>query len=524
VDINDESVEIAKLSLWLRTAQRGRKLTTLNNNIKCGNSLIDDPEVAGEKAFNWQQEFPQVFEKGGFDVVIGNPPYVDIKALEPELVKALFKSYRTTENRINLYSIFIEKGFDIIKSKGYLSFINPNSILVNSSYTKIRKLLLEHMTTIVKLPDGVFEDAIVETIIFEFRKNTEIKQIKTIVYPKELRINYIDDSKVKFIDKEDWKKDELSNYNIYVNQNQFQILSKMSLGSFSLEELADFSLGITPYDKYRGHSEDQIKSRVFHSNVKKDNTYQKLISGGNISRYFVSNEFDEYISYGNWLGAPREERFFTAPRILVRQIVSGKPPRIFAGYTDETLYYTQIGFGIIPKENTINLKVLLGLINSNLINFFHKYSFLDLEKELFQKVLIANCKKFPINKNILISNLKEFEIKVDSIILFCIQFNLETQNFIKLLQSKFEFEKLSTKLQNWHELEFKDFLKELTKAKVKLSLSEEAEWMQYFNEQKQKAQQLKSEINKTDIEIDQMVYELYELTEEEIKIVEESSK
>ncbi len=63
VDINEESVEIAKLSLWLRTAQKGRKLTALNNNIKCGNSLIDDPEVAGDKAFNWQQEFSEIFAK-----------------------------------------------------------------------------------------------------------------------------------------------------------------------------------------------------------------------------------------------------------------------------------------------------------------------------------------------------------------------------------------------------------------------------------------------------------------------------
>ena len=63
VDLNEESVEIAKLSLWLRTAQKGRKLNKLSNNIKCGNSLIDDPEVAGEKAFNWQNEFPDIFKK-----------------------------------------------------------------------------------------------------------------------------------------------------------------------------------------------------------------------------------------------------------------------------------------------------------------------------------------------------------------------------------------------------------------------------------------------------------------------------
>ena len=75
VDINQESVEIAKLSLWLRTAEPHRKLSNLNENLKCGNSLIDDVSVAGEKAFNWEKEFPEVFKKGGFDVVIGNPPY-----------------------------------------------------------------------------------------------------------------------------------------------------------------------------------------------------------------------------------------------------------------------------------------------------------------------------------------------------------------------------------------------------------------------------------------------------------------
>ncbi|RIW12785.1 restriction endonuclease subunit M, partial [Algoriphagus lacus] len=155
VDINEESVEIARLSLWLRTAKKGRKLSSLNSNIKVGNSLIDDPAVAGDLAFDWQAQFPQVFAKGGFDVVVGNPPYVDIKALDPELVKILFQIYKTAENRINLYSIFIEKGYYILKDKGFLSFINPNSILVNSSYTKIRKMLIDDMTTIVKLPDNV---------------------------------------------------------------------------------------------------------------------------------------------------------------------------------------------------------------------------------------------------------------------------------------------------------------------------------------------------------------------------------
>ena len=102
-----------------------------------------------------------------------------------------------------------------------------------------------------------------------------------------------------------------------------------------------------------------------------------------------------------------------------------------------------------------------------------------------------------------------------------------TFKFSSLVLSKFDIEKLSRKLENWHELTFKEFLKELEKARKKatsdynpLSLQEEAEWMEYFNEQKSKAEELKTQIAQTDSEIDAMVYELYGLTEEEIKVVE----
>jgi type I restriction-modification system DNA methylase subunit len=522
VDINEESVEIAKLSLWLRTAQKGRKLTSLNNNIKCGNSLIDDPIFAGDKAFNWQNEFPEVFTKGGFDVIIGNPPYVDIKGLDNDLVKVLFNTYKTTENRINLYSIFIEKGYDLVKKDGFLSFINPNSILVNSSYTKIRKLLLDDMTRIVKLPDDVFEDATVETIIFEFRKDYSNDKVNIIVYNKSEKISYVDDLRTKEISKANWKQNENWNFNIYVSPEQFELLQKIPSDSVELETIADFTLGITPYDKYRGHSQETIKSRAFHSKTKDSDVYKPLISGGNIERYYVSDEITEYIKYGDWLGASRDERFFKSPRILIRQIVSGKPPRIYAGYTDKSLYYTQIGFGVIPNADTISVKSLLALINSKLINFYHKYSFLDLEKELFQKILIANCKKFPIS-NRLLKEPNLFNQIIEKMIEFKEEENLLINNFIELFESKLSINKPSKKLQNWNLLDFGSLLKEFKKLKVKLSLEEEAEWMQYFKGQKQKAEIVKTEIEQTEIEIDQMVYELYGLSENEIKIVENAN-
>ncbi|MCF8379702.1 MAG: N-6 DNA methylase [Bacteroidales bacterium] len=518
VDLNEESVEIAKLSLWLRTAQKGRKLNTLSDNIKCGNSLIDDSEVAGEKAFNWQNEFPEIFAKGGFDVVIGNPPYVDIKGLEPNIVKALFEKYSTTENRINLYSIFIEKGHSILKNKGFFSFINPNSILVNSSYTKIRKLLVDDITTIIKLPDDVFPDAKVETIIFEFRKGGKNKFANTLVYPKETKIQYIEKEKLVKQNKRFWKQSQSTNYNIYVSDFDISLIQKCEENSVLLEKIADFSLGITPYDKYQGHSQETIKNRLFHSKIKLGDFYKPLMSGGNITRYYISSQIEEFIKYGNWLGAMREERFFTEPRIIIRQIVSGKPPRIYAGFTDQSYYFTQIGFGIIPKSE-FHAKYLLTLLNSSLLTYYHKYKFLDLEKELFQKILIANCKQFPI-KQISIEVQQNFMSKADIIIELNKELQIKKERFINRIKTNFEIEKATNKLDSFYDFDFKTFLSELKKQKVNLSLAQQDEWEEYFNSYKSEINQIQSEIEITDKEIDQMVYKLYGLTEEEIKIVE----
>ena len=92
VDLNPESVEITKLNLWLKTAEKGKKLTTLKNNIKCGNSLIDDPEAAGIRAFKWEEEFADIMQAGGFDVVAGNPPYgVNFSNEEKAILKSIDK-------------------------------------------------------------------------------------------------------------------------------------------------------------------------------------------------------------------------------------------------------------------------------------------------------------------------------------------------------------------------------------------------------------------------------------------------
>lgn len=187
VDLNEESVEIAKLSLWLRTAQPRRKLNTLNNNIKCGNSLIDNKTVAGDKAFNWEEEFPHVFEKGGFDVVIGNPPYLRVQGLRENFEKEsqfYEKIFESATGRFDVYVLFMEKSYQLIKQDGIVSFILPHKFLVSDFEEGIRGFFAKNKAVSELVHFGsemVFDDASAYTCIINLTHNNsdlKFKQIK----------------------------------------------------------------------------------------------------------------------------------------------------------------------------------------------------------------------------------------------------------------------------------------------------------------------------------------------------------
>jgi len=481
VDLDEKAVELAQLNLLLRLLEDETKetkkllLPNMKDNIKCGNSLIDDLSVS-DKAFNWHAQFPNIFNNGGFDIVVGNPPYVDIKQLDPKLVKHLFSKYSTVENRMNLYSTFVEKSLSLLKDSGYFGFIIPNSILYNESYEKIRSLLLDStiLKKIIRLPDNVFGDAKVETIILIYKKSkekNEKEKCEVFIYPRESDINSINKencNQILYLNQNGWKSDKKV-FNISASKTSNKILTDIERDTTSLIEICDFSLGLTPYDKYKGHTKKQIDERVFHSSTKKDETYKPLLSGENIIRYGIFWDGKEYIRYGDWLGAKREKRFFTKPRIVVRQIISGKSPRIYSGYTEEELYNTQIGFNIIVKDESIVLtKYVLAILNSKLMNFYHKEKYLDPSKNLFQKILIANAKKFPIK---------------------IVSFDMQ-KKVAELVDKMFALQK------KHHEGKVAGNEKEL----------------------------LEQQIKQIDWQIDQEVYKLYGITEAEKKVIEESLK
>ncbi|MEC4806509.1 MAG: Eco57I restriction-modification methylase domain-containing protein [Jaaginema sp. PMC 1079.18] len=171
VDLSPESVEITKLSLWLKTAEPGKPLTYLDDNIKCGNSIIAD-ESLDDFAFDWEAVFSDVFADGGFDVVLGNPPYVRQELLSP--FKAyLEKHYQCYNGVADLYTYFYEKGVNILKPKGILAYIVTNKWLRAGYGEALRKFFSENSVFEQIVDFGhapIFQDADTFPCIISLRK------------------------------------------------------------------------------------------------------------------------------------------------------------------------------------------------------------------------------------------------------------------------------------------------------------------------------------------------------------------
>ncbi len=506
VDINEESVEIAKLSLWLRTAKKGRTLSILNDNIKCGNSLIDDPKFANEKAFNWNIEFKEIMDNGGFDVIIGNPPYRIV--FETEYKKYFETIYPTFKRNNDLYVAFFEKSLQLLKNKGHFSFITPNSYIRGDYFKELRnKLIKFQIILIVDFANKIiFKDANVFTAIISLQKT---KQTTGWIMKSDL-------------DKE--KGYVKLNTNNFISRNGiFLKLSKFkNLNNYLLVKDIGYNYWTKGRGKKRGFG--SIGDKVFYSGEQKNNKDIPYLKGSRIKKYFFSKAVNflkhNYKSFLNDNDTFRftKEILEKVPKLIYRQTSSNLIVAIdYQGYhTDKTVH------SIIQQEefkNDIDLKFVMILLNSKLLNYY--YSILTEEAgRIFAQVKTIFVKELPY-KHINIKQQKPFIKKADLMLSLNRSLQKEKNNFLLTLQEEKSIGKLSKKLQNFQNLEYEEFKKELRKKKVKISLGEENnEWRKYFNTSKQKINQLEIKINATDKKIDKMVYKLYELTKEEISIIE----
>lgn len=570
VDINEESVEIAKLSLWLRTAQPRRKLNNLNDNIQCGNSLIDDADVAGDKAFNWQTAFPQVFEKGGFDVVIGNPPYLRIQGLQsayPEMVSYYEEQFESAIGNYDIYVLFIERSLELIKESGEVSLILPHKFLISEFGQGIRKLLAENNLVSSLLH---FE----EHLVFEVTTYTCILTLNK--KPKtDLSFSFIDPQKIQ--EKIEWTNLSYNNlthekWNLLSNTeiNLFDKLHKQPLTA--KEVFSKIFVGLqTSADKIfllDGHIEgDFVKgySKSLDCEVKIELGLTKpMLKGQDVSRYkelknenFVLFPYNisldgkaepmseeeiaqkfplgyQYLKENEQELRSREKGRFDKPNqwyLFGRKqgISEVEIPKIMtseiANYPSMTfdngkMYHaTTVYSFILRKPSELAYKFYLSILNSKLLWFYLSNTGTVLRGGYF-RFKTKYLYPFPLPE--LPENSESYSQKADLMLSLNEQLQDLTGKFLRTLQRKFEIEKLSKKLENWHELTYAEFIKELAKKKVKMSLSEEAEWEEYFLAEQAKAQQLMLQIENTDKEIDQMVYKLYDLTDDEIAIIEAS--
>lgn len=523
VDLNRESIEITKLSLWLKTADKDKTLATLENNIKCGNSLIDDPAIAGELAFDWEKEFPEVFENGGFDIVIGNPPYVGTKqipVLDREYYWEKYKEILFSE--MDLYELFIYQSLNkLIKKNGYLGYITPDSYFTNTSFELLRKYILEktQIYEIIDFPYRFypFDEVNTETsIIILHKNNTTNSLVNFKVSEKNIQNLYLKDSFKNVISIN--KNDIIEKYNKKFIVNINSILDKLLKLNEKFGTYLELHKGWMSVPKKIKNDKFNFEKGIFtKEEIEKNGLSEycsRYLEGRDIHRYYIDN-VEKYV-YSNDIDKTTKLWHYT-PKLILQRIVGQNKNKIFATVDLENRI-------IFPNANLVNLvnqneniKFYIVILNSTLISYFYNLYYgesnTNLTKVAFENIPIPNIENI---------NQQPFIEKADKMLALNKELQEVSQKFQRMIMRKFELEKLSTKLQNWYLLNFDEFMKELKKAKIKLSLSDEANWEDYFIAEKEKADILNNEITKTDKEIDKMVYELYGLSDDEIKVIEES--
>ncbi|SFA89920.1 N-6 DNA Methylase [Lentibacillus halodurans] len=393
VELDENSLELAKLSLWLKTADKKTYWPLLDGNLKTGNAIIDQ-QVITERAFDWHQEFPAIMDDGGFDVIIGNPPYVFARNEGfTKAEKNYFNSYYDlTEYQINTYLLFIERSYYLLKQGGWLGFIVPNNLLTIDSCRKMRRFLLEQTGNLkmINIHHRMFEQADVDTCLLIFQK-TEPTTVKLGEYVNE-HVEIVAEVEPKVLLDEQ----SIINISLMKHKRVLDVMNKIENENLKLGTVATVKSGLVAYEVGRGtppQTRFMKENRVYHSDCQVDDTYWMYLEGRDVCRYSIAWG-GSWLKYGPNLAARRHEKIFTAPRILVRQIPSKLKYAINAVYTERKMLNDRNSNNIVDFQK--DPLFLLGVINSKIITFWFIHKFDKFQRKTFPQFKVKDLKMFPV--------------------------------------------------------------------------------------------------------------------------------
>ena len=397
VDIDRQAVEVTKLSLLLKVLEgenqeslgkqlalfRERALPNLDSNIKCGNSLIgpdyfadkllpDPDELKRVNPFDWQREFPEIMKAGGFDCVIGNPPYLFITELDDDEKRYFFDRYETSEYRFDVYGLFTELAIrKLARQGGYVSFITPHTLLSNDSFEKLRRLILRRtlLEAVIDIGPGVFQGVSNETMIFIFRNGTGPEGSPPTRVISTTARAFERPGREFSVKQEDWLNNPKAAWLTRVSHLELSVVSKLANTPQALGDLCTINQGLRTGD-----------NRNYLSSSQKSGKWKPAVGGKHIARYDPLEE-EIYVYYvPELLDAPRRPEIFDSPEKVVIQEVRNitLPRRLVATYDDQRFFCLQSTNVInlrVDRADEWRIKYLLGILNSNGANFFFRQLF-----------------------------------------------------------------------------------------------------------------------------------------------------
>lgn len=354
------------------------KLNGIDKNHEAAKRYRQSIDNHEKPYFIWKLEFARVFkEKDGFDIVIGNPPYVSVKAIPVEQKEIFAKAYIAGQGRFNLFTLMLELGYRILKDNGVLSYILPEGLYTNIEYRHIRELLIKNTSIgqLMLFSNRVFENAAVDTSVISFGKNQSIDNSFDIYRDLKEFVTTIEQKEIR----------EEFNYMFPVNHTEKNknLLKRMNEIPLKLDTVLEIQQGII----YSG----QPKEKVF-SNQMLDTTYKKVLDGRDINRWSIKwdiKEENKYIRYTKELHRPREERIFLAEEKL---LMPRKSTKLTCTLDKDSYYALNTAYvGLLKtKKYDISIKYLIACLNSKLYNFYYRNTYLGWQ------ITIPALKKLPI--------------------------------------------------------------------------------------------------------------------------------